>query len=835
MITSSSADFTTEEARLRGALPFCKVTISPYPHKPGLDGTGTFVNTSYVSLAEILATYAGFAAGSWVSAALPANLGYYPSPAVFTWDWNAPGFDLVVSWRSAATTAALAVTSWTAISSGDTVNLNAYCQWKIELTGYRAWVVDDPGDADDWTVYAVDAPGGAYDSFPADTNHLGDSETYVKTPEILGVYPVPSSDIVQAGTFTEEVPEGFGLVAGDHTGLVFNNRHGHYNELRSDFIFSHVPDWWDQEYQILLEAGYKRRDTGELLTVPVYQGVLADFGPANHALGEPHDIEVYSISLMSCLMESLIGYDSAGKPWPFFYGSYLAEAKKIIGKTLDPPLRTIDFEDGNFNEVDHLIVSGGGALSIVSTSPLQGSYSTQAATTGANQSAVMQFDSPVPGTTMMLQFPMKFLSMPATIVEDNFYFLRILDTNGVQQLKLTVDSDGNIKYWSSETSSWNIIATPGQREISLRFGATKLQIWQDGNEVLNVDSTPGVSLKTLEIGASTGATAESWAVIFDNIRIGNTYYDNCFQVDGYPFDSIDIVYLDDLPQKTYVASPPSGTIVATYPEYGAVVLRDTTDITKDVSGAVKFKLTANTISHPIDQIEDLLTLAGGADYINAASFAAAKALIPDYSTGCRFDGGSKAGDCLTAITQACLISVHMGIDIKATPYLGTVPPAPSPLVAKVNQLGSDELREVKTTVKKSDLSTRIGKKQLVKGRVTILWGNHDRQPDLSYTAGDPAADGEDMDLTYGSPVATENQEMAKALADLKLICIGPKRLWGPVRLSHRGLRLEGMDSVQVNESFLMDAAMNFRVRKKEVTFDIPRETILEIDNRLREI
>lgn len=678
----------------------------------------------------------------------------------------------------------------------------------------------------------MDNSQDALASYAADDRHEGDHRAWVDSPVILGEYPVAGSDIVRAGTFTEELPEDFGLVSGDHSGLVLNNRDSRFNELKSEFFLAHVPDWWDQEYEIRLDAGYRDRITGELLTVEVYRGILGDLGPASRALGQPHNIEVYSSNFISRLMDTKIGYDSSGKPTPIFYGSWIAEAKKISGKTLGDPLRTIDFEN-NFDDCNRVEATGGATIAINDSTPLSGTQSLRLSTTGASQSATVQFDSPSPGTCMFAEFSVRFTTIPDTFA-DNLVFFQLLDNNGSARLTLKIgDADGWV-YANTQKTDWNILATPGKRNIAVRLGPSKLNVWQDGNEVFTYDYTPGFSLYVAEFCATVTA-AESWVLDFDDLRIWNAYYENCYQVDGGPFESIDTVYLDDLAQKTYVATPtPVGTILTKYPEWGAVTMRDTTDETKDLSGTVKFKVTANDTTHPVDQIEALITLAGGEDYIDTNSFAAAKAAISTYSTNCMFDGGSSAGDAIGEICQKCLVNVFMGTDIKISPYLGTAPATPSPLIARITQLEADELREVQTSLKLGELTTRIGAKKRVKRRVTATWGNFERQPDLTYTAGDAEADGEDLDLTYDSSVASENQEMVKSLADLYLLRLGPKRVWDPVRLSHRGLRLQAGDSVQVNEEFLMDGPMNFVVGRKEVNLDPPRSTILQLTNYLRE-
>lgn len=155
--TVAATEFLTEEARTLGAEPVVRFTLLPYPHPNGVDATGTFTHTSFISPQEIRAHYQGFAGGLWLSAPVKSKCGHFPTPAAVTWDWNSPGFDMTFSWRTAADLTALSAAPWEPLFYGQALQIQAYYQFRMTLEGWRCRACDDDDTVDDgFLAYAIE-------------------------------------------------------------------------------------------------------------------------------------------------------------------------------------------------------------------------------------------------------------------------------------------------------------------------------------------------------------------------------------------------------------------------------------------------------------------------------------------------------------------------------------------------------------------------------------------------------------------------------------------------------------------------------------------------------
>ena len=74
--------------------------------------------------------------------------------------------DVEVRLRTGETPAEVAQAAFTLLASGQDISLAPYFQVKVDFQEtIRAWAVDDPGEADEFTAYAVDqAPDGGFES-----------------------------------------------------------------------------------------------------------------------------------------------------------------------------------------------------------------------------------------------------------------------------------------------------------------------------------------------------------------------------------------------------------------------------------------------------------------------------------------------------------------------------------------------------------------------------------------------------------------------------------------------------------------------------------------------
>ncbi len=110
-----------------------------------------------------------------------------------------------------------------------------------------------------------------------------------------------------------------------------------------------------------------------------------------------------------------------------------------------------------------------------------------------------------------------------------------------------------------------------------------------------------------------------------------------WEIPGYPFASISAVFKNEEEIATGLTiTPATGTILDT-----------------GSSGRLKARVVKDTLTHPVDIIQDILTEVGLSEYIHALSFAQAKDDTPEYAIGVRFENVS-AAKAIQLITQNCL-------------------------------------------------------------------------------------------------------------------------------------------------------------------------------------
>jgi hypothetical protein len=515
--------------------------------------------------------------------------------------------------------------------------------------------------------------------------------------------------------------------------------------------------------------------------------------------------------------------DSEGNPQPLFHGEYLAKAEEVSGKPLETPRRIIGFEGGNFEELDHTVSSGGGALSINSASPLTGSYSLRALINDASQSAYGQITLTVAQNEFFARFPWRWATMPGSPANDNLTCWQVLNAADGEIARFFVGDTGKLNVYAAGTSQetdWSIATHEGIRAdvgLWVKTGNPgNISLWVGGDQVLewkDVDLS-GMQVKSFIFGLVQGAVAESWTVDIDNIRVYYSYLPNAFQVSGFPFTEIKSVYVD---KQVYTAAD-----MTKLPEVGAVSFAKVDDEGKPekVSGEVMLRLVKDTISHPADVIESILAQIGMDSYIDAVTFTAAKAARPDDQIGVRLEEIT-AGEAIIEITSRCLYNfwVDQGV-IKIKAYDG------SPPASAVLSLNANELREIEP----------VWDMEEARNGVTVKWGWYDRNPDLFYAAGDiSTGESEELDLTWNSPVASESETMAKILADLllKRLQYG-QEVMDSVKSSWRSLRVELGDGVEVEEGLLYDAALIYETVQKVVSLGPPYAVDLRLARFLGE-
>jgi hypothetical protein len=852
---AASAEYQAYEAQRIGATPVVRATFLPYLWPNGVNADGQFVHCAYVAPDRIQADYEGFAGGSWISPVLTSNLQVPTSPAVVSWEWNYPGFDVLVYYRGADDLTALATEDWTLVNSGDTIQIYPFYQFKITLEGYRAWAEESLGAADDFTAWAVDVAGvEAEEGYAADTNVSGDPLTYIQNVVLLGRFSVVR-DIEAAGSVSMEAPSDFGdLVAGSHSGLTLNNRQGSgavtvlgpgqidytwtpaplFSPGKSSFFLSQQ-DWYDLE--LIIELGWSKGGwfqsgfledewLGEGFTdfITLFHGRVKEFGPVTRAVGSPNTVEVYAEDFLSdCLKRRICLPAADGTPNPLIQGEFLCKGEAVSGSTPGDPNRTAGFESGNYDEIDGVVQSGGGAVSLVA-----GAF--RATVTGASKSAYGLWRIVSPGE-MFITGVVTFQSAPTNPSPLNTSFFELLDAAGVPVFSATLDADSFVygDYGLGTKSDFNIQA---YLEVPLPFALWispvvngHVRLWINGDEVLTYDGDLSTRVpKEIRFGLQTTGgvgAGEIWTVDYDDLKLYGHYYLNAFRAYGGPFESIGTVYIDNISQPDSKTVGAYTQTLTRFADYGMVQF-ESTDPDFKPDGDVTFRVIKHPGGvHAVDQIAAILDEVGLTPYIDTASFAAAKALVPDDIIHSRFEGGSAekvglkdiaslglpASDAIKEICSRMMYWVFMDSgQIRIVPYLGT--PLTSPALA----ITASNAWENSQTI---DL-------QNVNAFVTAIYGWYSRNPALFYVAGvqEAGGDGTGLDYSWDSPVCCERRDVVAAKADLLLQFLSAQDIIEPVSMSLAGARLELMtDVVSLRDELLNDSAQNYLVAAKEVGLD----------------
>lgn len=927
---SAAADFIAQEALAHGARPAVRVVLAPHYWPDGVDAEGDFVSCSFVAPDRIQGDCEGFVAGSWISDPVFIDLQFSPAAAVITFTLNEAGNDCALYYRAAPDLTTLAAESWTAITSGETLDLQSYYQFKLTLAGFRCWAEDGAtGDRDldlewlaelisdyetedgewdfeqefdldqfydlvnaaaadaDWdldlavlgdefTAWAVDAESDDYVSYAGE----GDGElTYLENIVLLGELII-ITDIEQAGSLVLEAPESFDdLVAGEHSGLILNNRQGsfatgafvpapRYSPNKSSFLFA-GEDWYDK--LIKIQIGYATGGwfaggfgsgawLGDDFTdwITLFLGRLKSWGPVTRAIDEdgvlqPHTVEIYAANhILDCLQKRICLPAEDGTPAPRTYGEFLVEAEPVAGWTPVAPVKEAFFEDNDFSELD--LVSG--AASIIAPGMNNSGYAFRTSTTGAGQSAYGVLSLAAAGD-LFLTGTLRFSTIPATLANRNLRLFEIRNSAGAVIDYIEITSGGQLyEYRQGPGSSFDI---RGYEDVPLDFAYWYapgnaavhgfVKFWINGEEIIDYHSNgfylEGTPLKVF-FGATTSGTAETWDLDFDNLRLFAKYYNHAFRVTGGPFADIGSVFIDKVAQPDYkVDDDGYDQTITRYPAYGLVEFNNPEGAY--VSFDPDFKIPSNVMvrvvntlggEHALAILEDLFAEAGLTAYLDATALAAAYLAAPDDYINARFEGGKfqrhelrdvaslglPIADAIKEICSRCLYWIYMDAEsIRIVPYTGT-PAADGDVVLA---LESSNLREAVQVIDLNDINEFV----------TVIYGWYDRNPTLHYVAGTQAAGGQGtgLDFSWNAPVACESYAVVKAKTDLLLKFLSAREIIDPARMTLKGARLEIMDPVSVEEDHLNDAATNYWVTRKEVNLDLPRETYLRLERYLGEI
>ena len=548
---------------------------------------------------------------------------------------------------------------------------------------------------------------------------------------------------------------------------------------------------------------------------------------------QPNTCALYALDWISDLLKQRIAMPAEdGTPQPLTFGEFLCTAQAVGGWSADTPIKTATFEGDNFNELDHLMVSGGASGSLV-TPGLTKSWAFRVQTTGASQSVYGQLDLPNPAGEMFVTGNFRVQAAPSTFADKNCHLMRFTNAAGANILDVSVETSGVLHEASMGESKFKISAYIGQKlpfAIWLRAGNPGyIGLWINGDEVLSyTGNTSGLSPASFLFGAIVDSVAENWTVDFDDLQVYNRYYENAFQVFGGPFQGIGPVYIDGVSQPDSQTLGGYTQTVTRFPNWGIVQFSSTNPNFKP-GNTVQMRVIMNPGGmHPVDIISALLTQAGADGYIDTTNFAAAKAATPGDLINARFEdkgsnnsvpnqvqglkdyqnSGVTVADAIKEIVSRCLYFFFVDIGkIKIIPYLGTPPTGP------VLDLDASSMFECDPIIDMDTLTTYVG----------VTYGAYATNPNLYYLAGlsSPEGQGASLDFTWGSPVASESYDMAKAKADLLLKFLSAQERLDPVRMNLAGMRLELMDAVSAYDQVLMDAPINYWLMRKQINLDAP--------------
>jgi hypothetical protein len=317
----AGADFLQEEGRGRGARPRVKAVLSPFELDYGLaPGSGEFSQTAYGGEPGKLVMGDGYyTSGSWTSPVVQ-TFSPYLDEAAPTWEEPAGHMDVEVRLRTGETPEGVAQAAFALLVSGQAIALAPYFQVKVNFAEtIRAWALDDPGEADEFTAYAVDqAPDEGFESYAADGS--GCLTGFCLT----GRLTLPEREIIDPGGMRLDLARDFSeLRTGDNV-LVLDNRMGQWLN-RAENFYLQEPDWTRK--QLALYHGWELAD-GAVAWQLLYQGVVQRLAGMAHGWRQPHRVRLESQDGVAAGLKQMIGAPAdTGERRPFMRGTYLARGE----------------------------------------------------------------------------------------------------------------------------------------------------------------------------------------------------------------------------------------------------------------------------------------------------------------------------------------------------------------------------------------------------------------------------------------------------------------------------------------------------------------------------
>jgi len=804
MIPAPDAVFAAEEARRVGAQPVLRHRFYPFCYDPGLgEGRGSYTNSHYRQYFGVQADV-GAAAAEWVSEALATG---QPQEVEVATEWREAGLGYVVSlqWRTAATAEGLAGAAWLDLSNGGTAGLLPYYQLRVTWSQIACYFTDDGAGGSEQLYFADGEPWSGWF-----VEGEGDEPTWVEAVALTGEYALEPEMVVGGGSLQLEAPLDYSdLVSGAYS-VTLKDPEGRYDPLSDNFVWKKQP-YWGEGLVLRLYLGYQRGAalSGLLL---LYEGWVRRWGPHRTEVGPGGEVsrtlEIYTEDALALARRVPLGTpDEDGRPQPVVHGELLLEAEQAADEQPWEPTREADFETGDTTQLNGVVTANGGTFQALAAAAYRGGFGARAAAAAANAAAYGKLEAAAPSTEGFVALRLRVNARPAEPGDRTTRILGVYGASG-DLFTLYVGSDG--KLWLKWGGVWwetdgNLRLADGnwvRLAVGVKNGpanAGVLRVWLESRVILEKTDQNFSQVYPQGIWFGPRLTAaESWEMDFDEVEYHNYFYPCWFRVPGGPYQEITEVWVDNLlvprerPRKSrrlwhlelaknWLARAGRGVAAVNYAtinERGAVIW---SDYLNEPSGQMMVRVVRDAVSTPAEVLASLA--AAGGLTVDATRLAELQAATAGETLGCRFESTTVA-EALAELAAAALINIWL--------EQGT-------LRAAAGEAGTAVM--VLTEADGWASEVVVDTKELV-AAVLVKWGWYDRSKSYSYTAvnGELQARGygleqEELDLSWGNPVATDRADTAKAKAEALLARLGGRmevRFSGRLHLA----RLELWDRVE---------------------------------------
>jgi hypothetical protein len=804
MIPVPSPQFEIEEAKRLEATPVYRFTFFPQDFGTGVAaGSGEFTNCAFVAPSR-LEVDNGVLAAAWIGPAQQPITEQFPVDAEVSWVSNPAVMTESAYYRTAATAEALALASWEVMTNGAVLSLREYYQFKFAWEGVRGYALPTEDENDPVAAYALPAvdPEDPFLSWACP----GDGPpVYVEDLTLIGAYVISPENVKNAGSVSlVSSPDFSELVAGEHILLLFDDD-GRYNpDDAANFIFRDETYWEDKKLRF--EYGFRRPGTKIDDFLIRYEGEILDWRTVPPELDEearpaarPY-AEIYTNDWVSLTFKRTVTQPLAdGAPNPLVMGAGVREAQQVTSANLFPPYKTADYETGDLSQVDAAEEGTNGEVLVTAANPIKNNYSCKTTVTAtAGSKALVRLNLTAPAARFYTTGWFRTLEKPLEpqVNLGAQILCGLHNSSLVDILYIGIGADNKLQVrigGTSYTTDKYLTSYLGSARLSIGLSVGNpgiVKIWINDDEIFSDTdiNTSGLAPFGAWWGVKTNSFAETWSFLLDNISISNQWEPYMYQVAGAPFEEISEVYTDGrliMKKTTGVAVRPGisaidtigyvgGTLASNYtavPELGAIIWHDFENLP---SGSIFFRFRKNTTYHPIDALIAMLTAWGLEDKISASYFALAKAATPEYDLPVLyyFDQTTKQAEAIIEICRRFLISFFLDQgQIRCRAWVAHWPRNPTFGYAYFgyDHFGMSTATEiVGASVKAKPVSRKLS--DLV-AQVTVKCGWYDRNPDMMHQAKNTELleklgdSGLDLDFSWGQPVAMEELEIAKAIAN----------------------------------------------------------------------